>query len=158
MFGKRKITTREELRSSVREAIQTEKDFMDFYRLAAARMFNQRARLTFKLLSNEERAHALTFYKAYPGKDLPPFDDLMAEPPDPQTDWWQDLRGMNLGDFDEKKALALAIDRETALEERLRARADAIDDPQVREVFLSNAESTHRHLEVIRQDYEVLFS
>jgi len=158
MFGKRKIATQDELKRALREAIQTEKNAMDFYRLAAAKMFNQHARLTFKLISNEERAHAFSFYQAYPDRDLPPFDALMAEPPDTKADWWQALQRIIPGEFDEKKALAFAIEREANLEKQLLEKADTIDDPQVREVYLSNAESTRRHLEVIRQDYELLSS
>ena len=156
MFGKRKPVGRDELKKVLREAILTEKNAMDFYRIAAAKTFNPHARLTFKLLSNEEREHAYSFYQAYPDRDLPSFETLMAAPPDTASSWWQSLQRTSFGDFDEKKALAFAIERESALEEELRNKAETVEDPRVRDVYLSNAEATHHHVEVIRRDYELL--
>ena len=86
-----KMLRQEELQVAVRRSIMTEKNAMDFYSCAGERMVNERARLTFHLLAKEERAHARTFYDAYRGDDLPPFDELMAAPPDTGSEWWQSL-------------------------------------------------------------------
>lgn len=59
------------LKEAIREAIQTEKDAMDYYRMAAERMVNEQARLTFQILAREEREHALSFYRIYEWNDLP---------------------------------------------------------------------------------------
>jgi len=151
-----KILRQQELQIAMRQAIMTEKNAMDYYHYAGERMFNERARLTFHLLSREERAHARSFYDAYRWDDLPPFDELMAEPPDTESKWWQALQQTMLGDFDEPLALALAIERETAMEEDLRSIAEKVSDPDVREVFLLNARLTHNHLEMVVQDYQAL--
>jgi rubrerythrin len=151
-----KILRQQELQVALRRAIMTEKDAMDYYHYAGERMFHERARLTFHLLAREERQHARSFYDAYRWDDLPPFDELMAAPPDTGSEWWQALQQTMLGDFDEPLALALAIERESALEEELRSIAAKVSDPDVREVFLLNARLTHNHLEMVVQDYQAL--
>jgi rubrerythrin len=156
MRNMEKVLRQQELQVAMRRAIMTEKDAMDYYHYAGERMFNERARLTFHLLSREERAHARSFYDAYLWDDLPPFDELMAEPPDTESEWWQALQHTMLGDFDEPLALAMAIERETVLEENLRTIAEKVSDPAVREVFLLNARLTHHHLEMVVQDYQAL--
>ena len=65
------ILREEQLKQAIKDSIQTEKDAMDFYRLAGEKMYNERPRLTFKLLAHEEREHARSFYEAYSWDDLP---------------------------------------------------------------------------------------
>ena len=149
------ILREEQLKQAIKDSIQTEKDAMDFYRLAGEKMYNERPRLTFKLLAHEEREHARSFYEAYSRDDLPPFDTMMAAPPDADSIWLKELKEAMLGDFDEKQALALAMQLEQALEEELRAIAERIEDVAVREVYLSNARMTHSHLDVLTEDYNL---
>lgn len=158
MWNRKKRLEGDSLREAVRQAIYTEKDAMDFYLAASQRMFNQKAKLTLKLLASEEREHALAFYEIYPGNDLPTFERMMAEPPDPTADWWPLIKQTDLGAFDEERALSLALQREEGLEIRLRELAGEIDDPRVREIYLQNAESTREHIAVIREDYANLLA
>jgi rubrerythrin len=158
MLWKRKSTlNEEELKKAIMNSIQAEKDAMDFYLLASEKMYNERPRLTFKLLSREEREHARSFYDTYHWGDLPPFDTMMSASPNTKSPWWSELQTMMLGDFDEEKALALAIKREDALEQELCAIAEKIEDPAVRDVYLRNAKMTHRHLELITEDYKLVY-
>jgi len=150
------ILREEQLKQALKDSIQAEKDAMDFYRLAAEKMYNDRPRLTFKLLASEEREHARSFYEAYSWYDLPPFDTMMAAPPDADSIWLKELKGAMLGDFDEEKALALAMQREQSLEKGLRTIVEQIEDDVVREVYLKNARMTHRHLELITNDYNLV--
>jgi len=149
------ILREEQLKQAIKDSIQTEKDAMDFYRLAGEKMYNERPRLTFKLLAHEEREHARSFYEAYSRDGLPPFDTMMAAPPDADSIWLKELKEAMLGDFDEKQALALAMQLEQALEEELRAIAERIEAVAVREVYLSNARMTHGHLEMLTEDYNL---
>ena len=149
------IQQENQLKQAIKDSIQTEKDAMDFYLTAVKKMYNERPRLTFKLLAHEEREHARTFYKAYRWNDLPPFDSLMAAPVNPNSIWWNELQKVMLGDFSEKQALALAMAHEKALEEELRAIAERIEDVEVRDVYLSNASMTHHHLELLANDYKL---
>ncbi len=155
MRDKQEAMKQEELQVALRRSIMTEKNAMDYYHYAGEKMFNERARLTFHLLAKEEREHARSFYDAYLWDDLPPFDELMAAPPETDSEWWQALQQTMLGEFDETLALALAIERETILEEALRSIAEKVSDPAVREVFLLNARLTHRHREMVEEDYRV---
>lgn len=152
------ILREEQLKQAIKDSIQTEKDAMDFYLMAAEKMFNDRPRLTFKLLASEERKHARTFYDAYRWDDLPPFEKMMAVRPDTKSIWWKELQDAMIGDFNEEQALALAMQREQALEEELLAIAERIDDKEVRAVYLSNAHMTHRHLELLTEDYKLVNS
>lgn len=145
----------EQLKQTIKDSIQAEKDAMDFYLLAATKVYNERTRLTFKLLAREEREHALSFYDIYNWDDLPPFDTLMAVPPAANSIWLKELNEIMLGDFNEEQALALAIQRERALEKGLLTLAEHIEDEAVREVYLKNAHMTHRHIEVITKDYNL---
>ena len=147
-----------ELKEALRSAIQTEKDAMDYYRYAAEQMRDEKARLTFKVLAGEEREHARAFYQSYSWGDLEPFETLIEAPPNIGSDWWQALQQAMRGGFNERLALALAIEQERNLENRLRAMAEKIGNPQVRAVYLANANMTHHHLEVIREDFETLRS
>lgn len=152
---KESILRKEQLKQVINDSIQTEKDAMDYYRLAGEKMYNERPRLTFKLLAHEEREHARSFYEAYSWDDLPPFDTMMAAPPDADSIWLKELKEAMLGDFDEKQALTLAMRLEQALEEELRAIAERIEDVAVREVYLSNARMTHNHLDELNEVYNL---
>jgi len=149
------ILREEQLKQALKDSIQTEKNAMDFYRLAAERMYNERPRLTFKLLAHEEREHARSFYEASRWDDLPPFDSLITAPPDADSIWLKELQEAMLGEFDEEQALALAMQRERSLEKGLRSLAQQIADDAVREVYLRNVRMTNRHLELISKDYKL---
>jgi len=146
----------DELKTAVRQAILTEKEAMEFYRYASERVYDTRARLTLRLLSREEYQHARSFYQAYPGDDLPPFDTLMDGPSNVASPWWHALEHARLADFNEQKALALAIAQEKQHELALRQMADRIADTKIRQVYLANAEMTHHHLEAVSEDLNAL--
>lgn len=147
---------KERLRTAILEAIQAEKNAMDFYREAAERCYNERPKLTFKLLAHEERDHARSFYNAYPWDDLEPFETLMAAPADTGSDWWRALSEVVLGQFDEKAALALALAQEKLLESDLRETAKTIEEPEIRAVYLTNARLTQQHQTLIETDYQAI--
>jgi rubrerythrin len=64
-----------EVQAALKEAIQTEKAAMDFYKFGAEKMGDDKAREVFELLAREERHHAQMFYNAYQGGDIPNFED-----------------------------------------------------------------------------------
>lgn len=146
-----------DVQQALKSAIQTEKDAMDFYKFGAQQMPDDKARQTFEMLARDEMQHARMFYNAYKGSDIPSFEAYINSPPDTESSWWKGLQQLMLGDFDERKALELAIDQEEALEKELRAMAAKISDPEVARVYLANANSTHHHLEVIEEEYRSMF-
>ena len=146
-----------DVQKTIKDSIQTEKDAMDFYKYGAERMAEDKARQTFELLAREEYQHAESFYRIYSGDDIPSFQEFMSAPPNTESSWWKNLQNLLVQDFDERKALELAIGQEDALEKSLREMAANIDDPDVARVFLANATSTHNHLELVEEDYKAMF-
>ena len=146
-----------DVEKAIKDSIQTEKDAMDFYKYGAERMMEEKARLTFEILAREEYQHAESFYRIYPGDDIPSFQEFMNAPPNTASDWWQGLQRLLMQDFDERKALELAIEQEEALEKKLRETAANIDDPDISQVYLANASSTHNHLLLVEDDYKAMF-
>jgi rubrerythrin len=146
-----------DLQSAIKESIQTEKDAMDYYKYAGERMAEDKARQTFEILAREEYQHAESFYRIYSGDDIPSFHEFMNAPPNTRSSWWKNLQSLLLQDFDERKALELAIEQEEALEKSLREMAGKIDDPEIARVYLSNATSTHNHLLLVEEDYRAMF-
>ena len=145
------------LQEAIKDAIQTEKDAMDFYQLCAERSQDEKAAKSFEVLAKEEREHAQQFYRIYPGSDLPEFDALIVQAPKADSPWLADLNQMMGREFDEQRALQLAMDKEEELEKFLREMAAKIDDEEVKKVYLANANSTHGHFELIRQDYDDIY-
>lgn len=156
MWKREKTISEAELKAAIRRAILTEKDARDYYLHASGRMSDERARLTFCILANEELEHARSFYDLYEWDDLEPFKELIEGPPDVNSEWWEAIEQTRLADFDEQRALSLAIEREGDLENRLRAIAERISDPKAREIFLINARSTHEHRDLVEGDFEAL--
>ncbi len=142
-----------DLQEAIRRSIQVEKNAMDFYRLGASRMRNDEARRTFELLAREEREHASWFFDIYEGEAIGDFDRFMDEAPDGLSDWLSDLEKLILPDFNERRAMELAMEKELRLEKSLREMAAGIDDPKVRKVFEANADSTRRHYALIESEY-----
>jgi rubrerythrin len=148
--------TDQDLKEALLKAIQTEKDAMDFYNLGASKMVGGAAKATFEILACEERQHALTFYEAYKGDDLPAFAEMMDVAPDTTSSWFLALQKAMVSEFDERLALELAIEQEDLLATELLAIAQTIDDPKIKQVYLSNAASTHHHLEMVEADYRAM--
>ncbi len=142
-----------DVKKAIKRSIQTEKNAMDFYRLAAGHMKDPEARKAFELLAREEHEHAHWFYEIYPDADLGDFEAIMEAPQAHESDWLSDLEKMLVGEFNERRALELAMDKELKLEKHLRAMAEKIEDPKVRNVFEANAQSTHNHYILIESEY-----
>ncbi|HIJ80548.1 MAG TPA: ferritin family protein [Desulfuromonadales bacterium] len=141
------------LLEAVRNSIQTEKNAMNFYQLGAAKMNDKDAKRTFELLAKEEREHAGQFYKIYQGTDIPSLDAFLDSPPDNESSWFTTIDRLISSDFDERKALELAMEREKNLEETLRETAAKISDAQVKVVYELNAKETHNHYVMIESEY-----
>lgn len=141
------------VQEAVKRSIQTEKNASDFYRLGAQKMNIPDARRTFELLAREEREHAAQFYKIYEGTDIPSLDAFLDSPPDNESSWVSTIARLISSDFNEQKALELAMEREKNLEEALLETASKIDAPEIRAVYELNARETHHHFELIESEY-----
>ena len=146
-----------DIQEALKASAQTEKDAMDFYKYGAEKMQDDKARAMFEMLAKEEMEHARSFYDACLGDGLPSFEEFINTPPDTESSWWKALKAAMLGEFDERKAMELAMDQEDALEKELIEMAEKIEDPAVKEIYLANAKSTHRHEEMIEEDYRAIY-
>jgi rubrerythrin len=142
-----------DLKDAVRRAMQTEKNAMDFYLRGAEIMQNAEAKKVFELLAREEREHAEWFYNVYPGDDITDLDEFLNAGVDQDSEWMSELNQMEASDFNERKAMELAMEKEKGLAEHLRAFAAKIEDPEVRKVFEDNATSTDYHFQIIESEY-----
>ncbi|MCM2265085.1 MAG: ferritin family protein [Desulfuromonadales bacterium] len=142
-----------DLKEAVRRSIQTEKNAMDFYLRGAAQMKYAEARKVFELLAREEREHAHWFHNVYPGDDIPNLEEFLDAGPAVDSDWLRDLDKVNTAGFDERKAMALAMEKEQKLAAHLRDLAAKIENPEVRAVYEQNARSTDHHYQVIESEY-----
>jgi len=142
-----------DIQEAIKRSIQTEKNAMYFYQLGAERMRDQSARDLFTLLAREEREHAAQFYRIYKGTDIPSLDAFLDTLPDNSSSWLSSISRLIEGDFCEKKALELALEREKNLEDTLLTTSITINDPEVRAVFEMNARETHNHFLLIESDY-----
>ena len=144
----------EYLNKAIKNSILTEKNAMDFYRIAAEKAHDEEVKKVFALLASEEKEHAKSFFNIYKGGDIGNIDNFLATPPEKDLEWIKNLEKMiqELG-FDERHALELAMKQEQQLEEHLRQMCERVVDPAAKAVYKMNAESTHNHYEVIESEY-----
>ena len=141
------------VQEAIKRSIQTEKNAMNFYQLGAQKMNNQDAKRTFELLAREEHEHASQFYKIYQGTDIPSLESFLNFPPDNESSWVSTITRLISDDFNEQKALELAMEREKSLEEALLETAAKINVPEIKAVYELNAKETHHHFELIESEY-----
>jgi rubrerythrin len=142
-----------DLKDAIRRAMQTEKNAMDFYKRGAEMMTNPEAKKVFELLAREESEHAEWFYNIYPGDDIADLQAFLDTGIDQDSDWMAELKEVQAANFDERKAMELAMEKEKKLAEHLRALAAKIEDEKIRAVFEQNATSTDHHYQIIESEY-----
>lgn len=146
------------IEQAILESIQTEKNAMDFYLQAAGHMKDPDAIRTFEVLAREERTHAKHFFDSYRGDLIGDFETFINRPPAVDSLWLIDLDEELAGEFNERKAMLLAMKKEQELEKSLRDTAARMKDPDVKAVFEKNADETRNHYEVIEAEYARLMA
>lgn len=141
------------LLDAIKQAIQTEKDVMDFYLKAAALTSNERGKKVFELLAKEEREHAGHFFDIYTGSDLGSFEDFISMPPSKGHTMLKQLEKALDENVHERKAMELALQEEEDLVKNLQMTASRIIDPSVRAVFERMARETEHHYAIIESEY-----
>ncbi len=141
------------IQEAVKRSIQTEKNAMNFYQLGAKKMTDPDARNVFELLAKEEREHAGHFFKIYTGKDIPSLDAFLDLPPDNESSWVSTISRLISEDFNEKKAMEAAMEREQKLEEALLEMVATVQDAEIKAVYELNAKETHNHYVMIESEY-----
>ena len=141
------------LLDAIKQAIQTEKDVMDFYLKAAALTNNERGKKVFEQLAREEREHAGHFFEIYTGSDLGSFEDFISMPPSKGHAMLKQLEKALDENVHERKAMELAMQEEEDLVKNLQMTASRIVDPSVRAVFERMARETENHYAIIESEY-----
>ncbi len=141
------------LLDAIKQAIQTEKDVMDFYLKAAVLTNNARGKKVFEQLAKEEREHAGHFFEIYTGSDLGSFEDFIAMPPSKGHVMLKQLEKALDENVHERKAMELALKEEEDLVKNLQMTASRIVDPAVRSVFERMARETENHYAIIESEY-----
>lgn len=142
-----------DVQKAIKSSIETEKSAMYFYRMGAAKMKDKAARELFELLAREEREHAGQFNSIYKGNDIPSLDAYLDTPPDNASQWFVSISRLIETDFNEKKAMELAMEREKSLEEELLKISSRIFNPEVQKVYKMNAKETSNHYQMIESEY-----
>ena len=145
-----------ELKIAIRKMVQVELDARNYYLKAIEAMQDEGAIFHFGLLADEELEHARSFYKIYPGDDLPPFETMLSE----STNNGPITKSIDIGlvaRLDERQALKLAMKLEKELEGNLRKMASELKSAEARAVIEMNADSTQSHYEIIAADYARLY-
>ena len=142
-----------DVQDALKRSVQTEKNAMNYYQIAAKHMKDEGAIKTFELLAREEREHAKHFFDSYTGGDMPSFEEFINAPPENESDWLSDLEKAIASGLDERKAMELALEKEKNLEVSLREMAEKVEDPAVAAIFEANAKSTHNHYVIIESEY-----
>ena len=147
-----------DIQEAIKQAVQTEKNAMNFYQLGAGQLQNEQARSLFTQLAKEEREHASHFFGAYTGSDLGTFAEFMDAPPVHDAVWFSSIQRVLSPDFTAQAALELAMEKESVLEKALRDKAAGLGDHQGREIFEHNARETHNHYLTIEAEYARLMA
>jgi len=142
-----------DVQDAIKRSIQTEKNAMHYYQYGAQRMKDADAKRTFTLLAGEEREHAGHFYRIYRGTDIPSLDAFLDTPFDNESGWLAAITRDIGEDFNEQRALEVAMEKEQHLEEALRDTAAKMSDPEVRAVYELNVRETHNHYLMIESEY-----
>jgi rubrerythrin len=142
-----------DVQDAIKRSIQTEKNAMNFYRMASRHMKREDARRLFELLADEEKEHARQFFDIYRRKDLPDFETYIASENKLEKDWLSFQEKALLADLRVQKAMEMAMIKEQKLEKQLRDLAQNIKNPEVRKVFEANAKSTNHHYQLIESEY-----
>lgn len=150
------MSTEETVQQAIYHSLLTEKDAMDFYRTASQYVKNPDAKKMLELLAQEEREHAEWFHRICNKVDLDEFLRLIESGPAADSAWMSKLHAIVDNKNGELEVLQLAMRQEKDLEKELIAIAAAATDDDVRQIYQANIESTHRHFEMIAEEYNRL--
>lgn len=141
-----------EVIAAIHNAMQVEKNAMNFYLACAGQSQDEKCKNFFNLLAREEKEHAHTFFAIAPeAGEESNFTAFIATTDDAEGPFAH--VGKLVADFTERKAMLLALDKEKALAGQLRAMAAKIEDPEVKKVYEWNARSTDHHYQLIEEEY-----
>ena len=150
------MSTEETVQKAIYQSMLTEKNAMDFYRMASQYVRNPDAKQMLELLAQEEREHAEWFHRICNQVDLDEFLRLIESGPDADSAWLTKLNEIVDLKNGELEVLQLAMRQEKDLEKELLATAASATNEDVRQIYQANIESTRHHFEMIAEEYNRL--
>src|SRR6185369_4336839 len=105
------------VQGAIKRSIQMEKNAMQFYQYGAQRLNDAAAKKTFELLARDEREHAGDFYRIYQETDIPYMDAFLDTPVNNESGWLAAISKSVEEDFNEQKAMEVAMEKEQSLEQ-----------------------------------------
>jgi rubrerythrin len=138
---------------AVREAILTEKNSFEFYRVASETVRDQGAKQLFESLAREELEHVNAFLRLYTGDEFGDLHSLVKQPYDPNQPVNRVLLEGVAPDMTAEHALKVSLREEQACIDRYTSFIAAIDEPTTREVFAKALSETRKHYDVIKEEY-----
>jgi rubrerythrin len=144
------------MQEAMRVAIVTEKNSFDFYRSAAAQIQNSNVRRLCERLADEEARHLELFLAHYPGSEFGDLQSLLAAPPHMTSPLHRALPSGMTGSTGEKETLELALQEEELCLDRFSVMVTALREPALHAVFQIALDETHRHCELLREEYRHL--
>jgi rubrerythrin len=138
---------------AIREAILTEKNSFEFYRLASEAVANEGTKQVFEFLAGEELEHLNAFLKLYEGDEFGELHSLVKQPYDPNHPVNRALLEAVDQDMTEEHALNVSMREEQSCIDRYTVLIAAIKESAPREVFAKALKETRKHYEVIKEEY-----
>ena len=142
------------LQEAVRVAIVTEKNCLDFYRSAAAKVRDGSVRRLFERFTDDLARRLELFLGHYPGSEFGDLHDMLAGPPNLNNPRHRALQPDMAEIIGEKEALELALQEEELCSEYYSVLMEAIRVPGVHAVFQTAMEDTLRHCQDLRKEYQ----
>jgi len=136
----------------VLEMVAMELEAMAFYRRAAEMASDPDVSFQFDLLAEEEREHARLFFDQLPVTSAANWDELISVA----------MHSLAASSTHEpritlEETLKRAIRMERDVEQQLRQRLNEAGSEMVKEIIRQNADSTHGHFQLIRNDLQRCF-
>jgi rubrerythrin len=143
------------LEEAFQKAITIEKRSLNFYHRMSARVKDEGARRMFEHLAKEETEHLIAFCKVYPGNPLCLLN-ILNRADDFDEPAYCSLMVAADGGINEKEALEISLREEQACIDSYSMFTGVINEPQLHEVFARALRDTHRHREMISDEYRRL--
>ena len=138
---------------AIKQAVESAKQIMCFYRKAADMVTDEGGKKVFSRLADEKMAHVERFFRYYKGTEFGSFDEFIVTPCSEEAAVVKELGGIISAEVKERKAREIALGKEQQMERILRSKAKNIVDPGVRTVFEQLAQESQKHFAVIESEY-----
>lgn len=144
------------LAEAFRVAVLTEKNSLDFYRRAAAKVHDGRGKQVLEQLANQETEHVEKILSLYSGASLNSLLSLIELPNDQNPPVFDRYFHKIDIQMTERQALELALSQEQSCIDRYEVFVATFREPKVRKVFEQALHMSRKHYEVLEEKFRQL--